>query len=59
LYSLGFSPEIEVLPIKEGIAEVRSRVGSAVLMEPNATIFSHLMTKSVPQIEEMVREGIT
>ena len=59
LYSLGFSPENEVLPIKEGVAELRSRAGSAVLMEPNATIFSHLMTKSVPQIEQMVREGIT
>jgi hypothetical protein len=59
LYSLGSSPEIEVLPIKEGIAELRSHAGSAVLMEPNATIFSHLMTKSVPQIEQMVREGIT
>ena len=58
LYSLGFSPEIEVLPIKEGIAELRPGAGSAVLMEPNATIFSHLMTKSVPQIEQMVREGI-
>jgi hypothetical protein len=59
LYSLGFSPEVEVLPIKEGIAEVRSRAGNAILMEPNATIFSHLMTKSVDEIEQMVREGIT
>ena len=59
LYSLGFSPENEVLPIKEGVAELRSRAGRAVLMEPNATIFSHLMTKSVEEIEQMVREGIT
>ena len=59
LYSLGFSPEIEVLPIKEGIAELRSRAGSAILMEPNATIFSHLMSKSVEEIQQMVREGIT
>jgi hypothetical protein len=59
LYSLGFSPEIEVLPIKEGIAELRSHAGNAILMEPNATNFSHLMTKSVEEIEQMVREGIT
>jgi hypothetical protein len=59
LYSLGFSPEIEVLPIKEGIAELRSHAGNAILMEPNATIFSHMMSKSVEEIEQMVREGIT
>jgi hypothetical protein len=59
LYSLGFSPEIEVLPIKAGVAELRSRAGSAILMEPNATIFSHMMSKSVEEIEQMVREGIT
>jgi len=58
LYSLGFSPEVEVVPIKEGIVELRSRAGNAILMEPNATIFSHLMMKSVDEIEQMVREGI-
>jgi hypothetical protein len=58
LYSQGFSPAVQVLPIKEGIAEVRSRAGNAILMEPNATIFSHLMTKSVDEVEQVVRQGI-
>lgn len=58
-YSLGFSPEVEVLPIKEGITEVRSPAGRAILMEPNATIFSHLMTKSIDEIEQMMREDIS
>jgi hypothetical protein len=59
LYSLGFSPDIEVVPIADGIAEVRSTSGTAILMEPYATIFSHLMLKSVDEIEQMVRVGIT
>jgi len=46
------------VPIKEGIAELRSRAGNAILMEPNATIFSHLILKSLDEIEQMVREGI-
>ena len=58
LYSLGISPDAEVNPITEGIAEVRSSNGSAILMEPYATIFSHLIDKSVDEIEQMVREGI-
>ena len=58
-YSLGMSPDVEVIPVSEGIAEIRSGVGSAVLMEPYATIFSHLMSKSVEEIEQMVHEGIT
>jgi hypothetical protein len=56
LYSLGVSPDAEVNPITEGVAEVRSSNGSAILMEPYATIFSHLMGKSVDEIEQMVRE---
>lgn len=58
LYSSGFSPEVEVMPIKEGMPEVRSPAGNAVLIEPSATIFSHLMTKSIDEIERMVREGL-
>lgn len=58
LYSLGVSPEVELNPITEGIAEVRSSSGRAILMEPYATIFSHLMNKSVDEIEQMVSEGL-
>jgi hypothetical protein len=59
LYALGVSPDIEAIPIAEGITEVRSSSGSAILMEPYATIFSHLMSKSVDEIEQMVNAGIT
>ena len=37
--------------------EVRSPAGRAVLIEPYATIFSHLMGRSVPEIEEMLQFG--
>lgn len=59
LYSSGFSPEVKVLPIKDGIAEVQSPAGKASLIEPYATIFSHLMMKSIDEIERMAREGVT
>ncbi len=59
LYSLGYSPDVDVTPITEGIAEIRSGSGSAILMEPYATIFSHLMSKSIDEIEDMIAEGIT
>lgn len=58
LYALGYNPDIEVIPITEGVAELRSSNGEAVLLEPYATIFSHLMSKSLSDIEHMVREGL-
>jgi hypothetical protein len=58
LYSLGYSPDVEVILISEGIAELRSTDGSAILMEPYATIFSHLISKSIDEIERMVTDGI-
>lgn len=57
-YSLGFSPDVDVTPITEGIAELQSPSGKAILMEPYATIFSHLMLKSVDEIERMVTAGL-
>ncbi|UXA07220.1 hypothetical protein KXD96_03410 [Mycobacterium sp. SMC-2] len=57
LYSRGFSPDVEVVPIAEGIAELQSKAGKAVLMEPKATIFSHLINKSVEEIELIVMKG--
>ncbi|WP_156664403.1 hypothetical protein [Mycobacterium sp. 852002-51613_SCH5001154] len=58
LYSSGFSPDVRATPITEGIAELRSSSGKAILMEPYATIFSHLMSKSFDEIERMVRAGL-
>ena len=59
LYARGHASDILTVPIKEGIYELSTPEGRAILMEPGATIFSHLMSKSVDQIESMVREGVT
>ncbi|WP_142386855.1 hypothetical protein [Mycobacterium hubeiense] len=58
LYSLGHNSNIQFIPIKEGIYELRTPDGRAVLMEPVATIFSHLIFKSADEIDQMVKEGI-
>jgi hypothetical protein len=57
-YNMGFAPSVEAIPIKAGIFELRSPDGNAVLMEPYATIFSHLLHTSEEEIEQMVRAGI-
>ena len=51
LYTQGLSSDVEAVPISEGILELRSQDGNAILMEPYATIFSHLMSKPVDEIE--------
>lgn len=51
LYDLGFDAGVDVIPISEGIYELRSPNGRAVLMEPYATIFSHLMGTPEEDIE--------
>lgn len=58
LYALGFSPGVEAIPISPGTVEVRSPAGRAVLIEPYATIFSHLMDTSEEDIEQMLRSGV-
>lgn len=58
LYALGFEPGIEALPLSEGVFELRSPAGRAVLSEPYATIFSHLIGQSEEQIEQTVRAGL-
>jgi hypothetical protein len=58
LYASGYSPEVDVFTLTEGVAELISSEGDAILLEPYATIFSHLMLKSVNGIADMVREGI-
>jgi hypothetical protein len=58
LYSLGHDSNVRFLPIKEGIFELRTPEGRAILMEPVATIFSHLMLKSVDDIEELVKRDV-
>ncbi|WP_082964027.1 hypothetical protein [Mycobacterium sp. 852002-51961_SCH5331710] len=59
LYALGRNADVVVLPAdKEWYFELQSGEGQARLAEPDATIFSHLMTKSVDEIEQLVREGL-
>jgi hypothetical protein len=59
LYALGHSADVVVLPTEnEWLFELQSEAGSARLSEPDATIFSHLMSKSVDEIEQMVKEGV-
>lgn len=57
-YDLGFAPGVEKTRISPGIYELRSIEGSAVLAEPYATIFSHLMGTTEEEIEQMVRAGV-
>lgn len=58
LYSIGHNSSVQFLPLKEGIYELRTPEGRAILMEPSATIFSHLMLKSVDELEEFVRRDL-
>ena len=55
LYDSGFDPDVVAAPISEGTYELRSPQGRAVLMEPYATIFSHLMGTSEEEIERMLK----
>lgn len=58
LYAKGFAAGVEAIPISPGTFEIRSPDGCAVLIEPYATIFSHLMGKTEDEIEQMVMRDI-
>ncbi|ULE34025.1 hypothetical protein [Mycobacterium sp. IDR2000157661] len=58
LHALGFNPEVRVDQLREGIYRLTSPFGDAVVMGVPATIFSHLMSKSVDDIEQMVRQDL-
>jgi hypothetical protein len=59
LHALGMAPSVETVPTeREYFVELRAPTGSAVLPMSGATIFSHLMSRSVDEIEQMVREGV-
>ncbi len=59
LYDRGMNPKVEAVEISTGIYELRLAGERAILMEPSATIFSHLMSRSVSDIEAMAKAGIT
>jgi hypothetical protein len=58
IYSLGHAPQVHFSKIKEGIYELRKEDSQAVLAEPAATIFSHLMSKTLDEVEQIVSEGL-
>jgi hypothetical protein len=59
-YKQGYSKDVSVEPTEsEWRSEIKSPAGSAILSQPDSTIFSHLMSKSANEIEHMIREGIT
>ncbi|MGE2736072.1 hypothetical protein [Mycolicibacterium vaccae] len=59
LYKLGRSADVVVVPTEnEWLFELQSEAGRARLSEPDATIFSHLMSKSVHEIEQMIEAGV-
>lgn len=58
LYALGMDSNVQATALKEGIYKLQSPEGWAVLMEPSATIFSHLISKPLGEIEELVSQGL-
>jgi hypothetical protein len=53
----GYAPDVTVSHAERGY-EICSNEGCAVLSVVSATIFSHLMSKSVDEIEQMIRKGV-
>ncbi|MCV7035942.1 hypothetical protein BMW24_008955 [Mycobacterium heckeshornense] len=53
----GYATGVEVTPANGGY-KICLRNDCAILSVVNATIFSHLMSKSINEIEQMVREDL-
>lgn len=59
LYKQGYSSDVNLMPAEsEWRVELQSTAGNAILSQPDATIFSHLILKSADEIEEMVMNGV-
>lgn len=56
-YTQGMATDVTAGPISEGIYTLSTPEGKAVLMEPTATIFSHLMRWSLDEIEKFAKTG--
>jgi hypothetical protein len=56
LARLGYAPDVKVSKVDGGY-EICMNADCAILSVVNATIFSHLMSKSVEEIEQMVTLG--
>jgi len=58
LYKNGYAPGIEVSQVDEAWVKLCLHGDSTILIVGTATIFSHIMKKSVDEIEEIARTGI-
>ncbi|MUL64173.1 hypothetical protein BOO86_06825 [Mycobacterium sp. CBMA 234] len=59
LYQQGFSGDVTVSPTSnEWRNEMTDSTGSAILPQPDSTIFSHLMPKTLSEIDRFVGQGI-
>lgn len=59
LYRQGYAPGIAVSQPDDAHIQVCLNGDCAILMTGTATIFSHIMLKSVEQIEQTARQGLT
>ena len=59
LYRLGYAPGIEVSQVDAANIKLCLHGDCAILVVGDATIFSHLMKKSVDEIEEIAKGGGT
>ena len=60
LYKQGYSGDVVVSPTNdEWRTSVTDSTGSAILPQPDSTIFSHLMSKSMDEIDRFVGQGFT
>lgn len=57
-YALGMNSNIQATALQAGIYRLQSPEGLAVLMEPSATIFSHIISRPLSEIEELVSHGL-
>ncbi|MGE2724405.1 hypothetical protein [Mycolicibacterium pulveris] len=56
-HALGMAPDVETVPTeRDYFVELRAPTGSAVLPMSSAATFSHLMSKSVSEIEQLVHQ---
>jgi hypothetical protein len=58
LYAKGCDSSVERTPASTAVYELCTPEGRAVLGEPYATIFSHLMQKSEEDVEQMLRADL-
>jgi hypothetical protein len=59
LYRQGYAPGIEVSDVDGAHIKLCLQGDCAILIDGTATIFSHIMLKSVDQIEQIARQGLT